>query len=142
MASIINRPDGHRWIQFVDADGKRQTVRLGKTPTKAAATVCTRVEELLAVKMTGGTVERDLAGWLASIDATLQNKLAAVGLCHSRESALLQPFITSYVESRTDVKTATKGFGNKVNGGWSNSSALTSPCGKLRPAMPTATSNI
>jgi len=30
MASIINRPDGNRWIQFVDPSGKRQTVRLAK----------------------------------------------------------------------------------------------------------------
>jgi len=108
MASIINRPEGHRWIQFVDGDGKRQTVRLGKTPAKSAGTVCTRIEELLAVKMTGGTMDRDLAGWLAGIDATLQNKLAAVGLCDARESALLGSFIKGYVEGRTDVKPATK----------------------------------
>src|SRR5947208_2117186 len=108
MASIINRPAGHRWIQFVDADGKRQTVRLGKASAKAADKVCTRVQELLTVKMTGDTMERDLADWLAKIDATLQNKLAAVGLCKPRESTLLQPFIKSYIEGRTDVKSATK----------------------------------
>ncbi len=108
MASIINRPEGHRWIQFVDAEGKRQTVRLGKTPAKAAATVCGRVEQLLSAKMTGTTMDRDLAGWLASIDGTLQNKLAAVGLCDARESAVLGPFIKGYIQSRTDVKPATK----------------------------------
>jgi integrase len=108
MASIINRPGGHRWIQFVDADGKRQTIRLGETPAKSAAKVCTRVKELLAVKMTGDTMDRDLADWLTKADATLQNKLAAVGLCNRRESALLQPFIKGYVEGRTDVKPATK----------------------------------
>lgn len=62
MASVIRRPEGHRWIQFVDTDSKRQTLRLGKTPAKAAATVCGRVEELLAAKMTGTTIDRDLAG--------------------------------------------------------------------------------
>ncbi len=108
MASITNRPDGHRWIQFCDADGKRQTVRLGKLAKKATETVCTRIEELLAVKMTGTTQDRDLAGWLASIDAALQNKLAAVGLCAARESELLQSFITTYIANRTDVKPATK----------------------------------
>src|SRR3954471_3538103 len=106
MASIINRPNGHRWIQFVDGDGKRQTVRLGEASAKAAAKVCTRIKELLVAKMTGDTMERDLAGWLADIDDTLQNKLAAVGLCKPRESALLQPFIKSYIEGRTDVKSA------------------------------------
>src|SRR6187401_1595848 len=108
MASIINRPAGHRWIQFVDADSKRQTVRLGKIPAKAAAAVRGRVEDLLAAKMTGTTIDRDLAVWLASIDATLQNKLAAVGLCEARESAMLGPFIKGYIQGRTDVKPATK----------------------------------
>lgn len=108
MASVINRPDRHRWIQFVDSEGKRQTVRLGKVPKKAAETVCTRVEELLANKLTGRVMDRDLADWLADVDAVLQNKLAAVGLCHARESAMLQPFIKGYVEGRTDVKPATK----------------------------------
>ncbi len=107
MACIINRPYGHRWIQFVDPNGKRQTVRLGKLPKKASATVCTRIEELLASKITGA-LDRDLAGWLAGIDASLQNKLAAVGLCDARESAALQTFIKKYVEGRTDVKSATK----------------------------------
>jgi hypothetical protein len=108
MASLINRPGGHRWIQFVDAGGKRQTVRLGKTPKKIAGNVCTRVEELLAAKITGTAFDRDLAGWLADIDATLQNKLAKVGLCEARESDLLHSFIKSYVEGRSDVKPATK----------------------------------
>jgi integrase len=108
MASVINRPDGHRWIQFVDTDSKRQTVRLGKTTAKAAMTVRTRVEELLGAKMTGTTMERDTAAWLAGIDATLQNKLAAVGLCEARASAVLQSFIKGYVNGRTDVKPATK----------------------------------
>src|SRR4051812_36736187 len=108
MASVVNRPGGHRWIQFVDPGGKRQTVRLGKVPAKAAATVCGRVEALLAVKMLGGVMDRELAGWIAGIDTTLQNKLAGVGLCDGRESSNLGAFIKSYVEGRTDAKPATK----------------------------------
>jgi integrase len=107
MASIVKRPGGHRWIQFVDPYGKRQTVRLGKTPANTATTVCRHVEHLLTAKIYG-TMDRDTAVWLASIDATLQNKLAAVGLCEARESALLAPFIKAYVQGRTDVKSATK----------------------------------
>lgn len=108
MASVINRPNGHRWIQFVGPDAKRRTVRLGKTPAKAAETVCGRVEQLLAAKMTDTAIDRDLAGWLAGTETALQNKLAAVGLCSSRESSALGLFITSYVEGRTDAKPATK----------------------------------
>ncbi len=108
MASIVKRPDGHRWIQFVDASEKRQTIRLGRATQKTAETVCARVEQLLSAKMTGNALDRDLSAWLSSIDATLQNKLAAVGLCPSRAASNLGPFIAEYVAGRTDVKPATK----------------------------------
>src|SRR5262245_42898238 len=108
MASVINRPDGHRWIQFVDPAGKRQTVRLGKANVKSANNVCNRIEQLLAAKITGTPIDRDLAGWLADLEDTLRNKLAAVGLCEARESAQLGAFIKRYVDGRTDVKPATK----------------------------------
>jgi integrase len=32
MASVVNRPNGRREVQFTDSAGKRQTVRLGKIP--------------------------------------------------------------------------------------------------------------
>jgi integrase len=108
MASVINRPDGSRWVQFVDPNKKRQTVRLGKVSKKAADAVRTRVEELLAAKVMAQPMERDTAVWLRGIDLALQNKLAAVGLCAARESAVLESFIQGYVQGRTDVKPATK----------------------------------
>jgi len=108
MASIVKRPHGHRWIQFVDGEGKRQTVRLGKLSAKAAATVCGHIEDLLVAKLSSTSIDRDVAAWLAAIEGTLQNKLAAVGLCEPRESAVLGPFIKGYIQGRTDVKPATK----------------------------------
>jgi hypothetical protein len=108
MASIIKRPNKHYWIQFVDTNGKRQTVRLGKVPMKTAVTVCRRIEELLAVKVTGDTPPLELATWLANIDTPLHNKLAAVGLCQPRVWAVLGTFIKQYVQERADVKPATK----------------------------------
>ena len=48
MASVINRPGGHRWIQYVGASGTRQTLRLGKANKKLADEVCRPVEILLA----------------------------------------------------------------------------------------------
>ena len=58
MASIVNRPNGHRWIQFVDHRDKRQTLRLGKTNKKHAEEVCRRVESLLAAKIAGDSIDR------------------------------------------------------------------------------------
>lgn len=42
MASVINRPNGHRWIQFVDGEGRRCTLRLGRVPRKVADAVHVR----------------------------------------------------------------------------------------------------
>lgn len=108
MASIINRPNKHRWIQFVSPSGKRCTVRLGQVTAKTAAMVCRRIEELLALRIAGDTMSLELATWLNSIDDRLRNKLAAVGLCEPRMSATLSAFIDRYVHERTDVKPATK----------------------------------
>jgi len=53
MASIFKRPNGHGWVQFTSGDGKRQTIRLGKTPVKVAEAVDLRVEILLAARIAG-----------------------------------------------------------------------------------------
>ena len=87
MASVSNRPNGHKWIQFVAPDGKRQTVRLGKCSGKAADTVRFRVECLLESAITGA-MDRDTALWLRDVTERhpeLRTKLAAVGLVEPLE---------------------------------------------------------
>jgi len=108
MASVNNRPDGHRWIQFVDPNGRRQTLRLGKANAKAAADVCRRVETLLAAAMTGTPIDRDTAGWLASLDVRLRRRLSAVALTDTAgDRVRLAEFLDEYVTSRTDLKAST-----------------------------------
>ena len=53
MASVCNRPNGFRNIQFVDPAGKRQTLRLGKVNGKDAAEICRRLEMLLTARIAG-----------------------------------------------------------------------------------------
>ena len=45
MASINNEPNGRRTIQFVGADGKRRSIRLGKVSRRQAESVKVKVEE-------------------------------------------------------------------------------------------------
>lgn len=108
MASISTRPNGSRMIQFADPGGARRTILLGKLPAKNAAEIKTRVEYLLWSSTNGQPVDSETSRWLTKADPKLVNKLAAVGLCESRESSQLGPFITRYVGGRTDVKPATK----------------------------------
>ena len=111
MASISRDHNGTKRIQFVDADGTRRAVRLGKANQRAAETVKFRIEQLLAAKMTGYPLEANTAGWLAELEPAMANKLARVGLIPSRTTlpaTTLGPFLTLHIDSRVNVKPATK----------------------------------
>src|SRR4051812_19109956 len=86
MASISSTPDGRRTVQFVAADGKRRSVRLGKIPMKTAQEVQRRIEFLSAAKGSGTAPDTDTVKWLASIGDELHAKLAGVGLVEARVS--------------------------------------------------------
>ncbi len=104
MASIIKQPNGRKAIQFTAGDGKRHTICLGKASQKIAEGVKRRVEELNVAKITDHPIDRDTALWLTEIDDSLAARLAKVGLIPKRESARLEEFVASYIESRTDAK--------------------------------------
>jgi len=108
MASVVNRQNGTREVQFTDPNGKRQTVRLGKMPKRSAGTIKVRVERLLLAKISRDTLDVDTAKWVADLDDVLARRLAAVGLIAPRVSSCLEEFIDGYVEGRTDVKPRTK----------------------------------
>ena len=111
MASISRQPNGRRTIQFIAPDGKRRSVRLGKVTQRIAETVKLRVELLVAAKLAGHAIDDETARWLAGLDATMTDKLAAVGLVPKREPASITTiagFLAEYVSRRTDVKPATK----------------------------------
>ena len=109
MASIVKRPGNSWWIQYIDVNKARKTLRLGRVPKRHAEAIKYRVEMLLAAKITGHAVDADTAGWLARLDGELLAKLEAVGLIEPqrRESAKLGPFLEAYMASRTDLKPST-----------------------------------
>jgi len=107
MASIANDPNGRRRILFIDADGKRKPIRLGKVSIRYAESVKSKVEDLVSASIAKEAPRDDTARWVASLDATMHNKLAAVGLVTRRESATLDHFIAAYLSTRVDVKPGT-----------------------------------
>jgi integrase len=76
MASLSTSAAGPSTIQFIDADGKRKSIRLGIVPKKTAEAIKLRVEALLNAKITNTPWDRDTAAWLAGIGADLAGKLA------------------------------------------------------------------
>ena len=80
MASISKEQNGGRRIQFIGADGKRHTIRLGKVSQRYTEALKVKVEDLVSASITGHSPSDDTARWLASIDNHMQTKLASVGL--------------------------------------------------------------
>ena len=107
MASIVNRPNGRREVQFTDANGKRQTVRLGKMPKRAAESIKTRIELLLTSRISKEPIDNETAKWVGGLDDVLSDRLARLGLIRRRESTLLDDFLKAYIEGRTDVQPRT-----------------------------------
>ena len=108
MASISKEKNGRRTIQFVGTDGKRRSIRLGKTSQRMAEAVKVRVEHLAAASVTGHALDSETARWVAELGDDLADKLAAVGLIPERESATLADFLQTYIDGRIDVKPASR----------------------------------
>jgi len=107
MASITREPNGRRTVQFVGADGRRRSVRLGKVPQRTAEAVKVKIEGLVTASITRQPVEDEVARWVAGLDLAMADKLAAVGLVPKREAATLAAFLDAYIDGRTDVKGST-----------------------------------
>ncbi|WP_145267267.1 tyrosine-type recombinase/integrase [Calycomorphotria hydatis] len=110
MASITNYKDGKRTVQFVGQDGKRRSIRLGKTTMRNAKLVKERVEHLDQANRLGITPDSHVIEWLNQIESDLYEKLARVGLVQAREASLLGPFVDEYLASRAEAKEATRTF--------------------------------
>lgn len=111
MASISNDPGGKRRIQFVDLNGDRKAIRLGKVSQRTAEGFKYRVEQLLEAIMFKRSMEAELAQWVAGLKPTMANKLARAGLIPKREvkaAAALETFIESYIARRNDVSPHTR----------------------------------
>ena len=71
MASIAQRPNGHKWVHFTGPDGSRKTVRLGKASMRDAQMVKSYVERMLPNVAMGVPFSRParLAGVTCRVDA-------------------------------------------------------------------------
>ncbi len=113
MASISTDKQGNRRILWVDADGQRRQVRLGKIPLRAAEAIQTRIEHIVAARRAGIAWDGPTAEWVAGLPDDLAGKLAAVGLIPKRErggnqGTTLGAFLDAWIDMRTDVKPGTK----------------------------------
>lgn len=112
-----NGKRGTTWrIRFVDHDGRRQTIRLGKISRRIAETAKVRIEALVAARLAGHSVDQETASWLSSVSDVIHSRLASVGLVEAREKAErgaaseaeLQALVEKYLASRPSLKPNTR----------------------------------
>ncbi len=112
MASIGKEKNGRRRILFVAPDGKRKTIRLGKTPQRAAEAIKVKVENLVGAAVSGCGWDSETARWVAELQDTLADKLAAVGLIPKRSdeksAQTLGGFLDDYLKGRANLKPNTQ----------------------------------
>jgi integrase len=114
MASITRFKDGNRIIQFIAADGRRKTIRLGPVSLRVAEFLKVRVESLVSTSMSGCSLDPETSRWLAILDTLMLRKLSAVGLIPKSEIMTLGSFLDRYISSRTDAKAGTHKFFNNT----------------------------
>lgn len=107
MASISKESNGRRRIQFTDAAGKRQTLRLGKMNQRSAEAVKVKVEALVTASITGH-IDDETARWVAGLDKAMSDKLSRLGLIWQQRVLTLGEFVSMYVASREDLKARTR----------------------------------
>ena len=110
MASVVTYgKDRHlRRIDFIGADGRRRSVRMGKASASAADALRRRVEDLQAVRSTGQPVPRDLALWADALDDRAHDRLAAAGLLDPRQRETLGAFLAEWQRTRTNITQGTR----------------------------------
>src|SRR5437773_2625976 len=84
MASISTAINGTRRILFVNKEGGRKAVHLGKISLRTTEEICRRVETINAAAIAAHTLDGDTAAWLSKIGGSLHERLAAAGLVEAR----------------------------------------------------------
>jgi integrase len=109
MASISREKNGHKTIQFVAADGKRKSIRLGKVSQREADETKLRIERLVMAQTANVSLDSETARWLAQVGETLAKKLLKAGLMAPRQTgtATLGQWLKDYRVHRADVSQGT-----------------------------------
>ncbi len=111
MASLSTDAQGNRTVQFIAADGKRRSIRLGKLSLQIAREIKTKVQSLSGAAFARVGWDKETAEWVGGLESVLHDKLANAGLIPKRTGfriATLGAFIDEYLAKRTDIKPRTR----------------------------------
>lgn len=97
-----------KFVQFVDAAGKRRTIRLPDLTLRQLDTVRGHVKALNAARISNTAIDESTARWLAGIDSVLRTKLVAIGLLEDKGAHTVGPFVDDYMRGRLALVKADK----------------------------------
>lgn len=112
MASLINRPNDNRWIQYT-IGLERYTLRLGKRSKRDAMPFKTNVEKILNSRFAGLEIEPSVAKWLGQVainEPKIYARMVKLGLAEetsdhaSQRVPTIAKFIREYIEKRTGAR--------------------------------------
>ena len=105
MATLYKVGTTYR-ILFGDGNGNRKSIWLGKMPKKAAETVLSRVEEMLACRLVNRSYPPEVSSWLAGLSDGMVKKLANAGLT-TYERHTTSELWTAFRKQKKGVKKTT-----------------------------------
>ena len=100
MASITKRPNGSRFITFLDSSGQRKHITLGKVAQRYAAALKIKVEDLVSASIHSHVPTDETSRWLALLDDRMYAKLADAGLVQPRVTASISETLDRYIDER------------------------------------------
>lgn len=113
MASITTDSRGLIRIMFIDTDGKRRAIALGRMHIEMVQLVKSRVESLLAAKKLNRPPFDDDDVWLGRIGSVLYERLAKFGLVGNSSARDRAGFV--YFIQAGDAGPIKIGFSSKVD---------------------------
>ena len=104
MASIINRPNDHRWVQWKEANGTRKTLRLGKVDRRVAEQHQRIIERIIASNSVGMILENEILRFIADLPESIRDRYANCGLIPMQpgktKKLTLEKYLVSYFDAR------------------------------------------
>ena len=104
MASIIDDGGGLKRIQFIDRDGNRKTLRLGKATARQSESFKVRLEQLVSAHLYGHPPDDATVKWLGEQSDKVHKRLANTGIVAHRGSTALGAWLDKYLANRVDLK--------------------------------------
>jgi hypothetical protein len=112
LASLSKTPDGRRVVQFVDGEGHRKTIYLGRMPEHLAESVKIKIESIIHAKMAGENPPAEVAAWLERIDDRLLDGLIRTGLVEKSDAKTIGSIVSAVCNSGLITKGMEKHYTN------------------------------